>query len=59
MMPLATLPVALTNFSAQAVGKQTALLNWATTRELNSSHFSVERSTDGRAFLLTLTGVLR
>ena len=41
------LPVTLTRFTASAEGK-TALLSWATTEEINSDRFEIERSTDGR-----------
>lgn len=41
------LPVELVNFRAVARGKE-AILNWQTNQEVNSSHFAIERSTDGR-----------
>jgi len=44
------LPVELTRFTATALPKQRALLNWTTQTETANSHFVVERSTDGRAF---------
>lgn len=50
MMPLATLPLELTAFTAEAVDKRTAQLNWTTQTEINSSHFMVQRSIDGVRF---------
>ncbi len=41
-------PVSLTSFSAQPLNTTDALLNWETASELNSSHYEIERSTDGR-----------
>ncbi len=43
------LPVELTAFDGQPRDKD-VLLNWTTGSELNSSHFNVERSTDGISF---------
>lgn len=43
------LPVELSAFDAQAREKD-VLLNWITGSEMNSSHFNVQRSTDGVAF---------
>jgi poly(3-hydroxybutyrate) depolymerase len=45
----ALLPVTLTRFKARAAGPVVEL-NWSTATETNSSHFSIERSSDGRAF---------
>jgi choice-of-anchor B domain-containing protein len=47
---LATLPVTLSSFTAQAMDKQVAQLNWTTSTEVNSSHFLVQRSADGAVF---------
>jgi hypothetical protein len=49
--PLATspLPVTLTQFTAQTQGRGVQLA-WTTASEVNSDHFVVERSLDGRAF---------
>ena len=44
-----TLPVTLLNFTAIAL-PNSVQLNWTTSSELNSSHFAVERSTDGIHF---------
>ncbi len=44
-----TLPVSLTEFRAEAVGKAVDL-SWATATETGSGHFRVERSTDGTTF---------
>ncbi|HCY89709.1 MAG TPA: hypothetical protein DHV17_05565 [Chitinophagaceae bacterium] len=44
-----SLPVTLLNFDAQRNGSVN-LLKWATSQELNSSRFLVERSSDGRNF---------
>jgi hypothetical protein len=41
------LPVTLVSFDVQSEGK-TAMLNWSTTEESNSSHFEVERSVNGK-----------
>jgi hypothetical protein len=43
----APLPVTLVAFDVQKEGK-TAMLNWSTTEETNSSHFEVERSVNGK-----------
>ncbi len=47
----AVLPVELTNFTARAIEKQRALLNWTTAAEVGNSHFEVERSVDGVNFV--------
>ncbi len=44
-----TLPVTLLSFTASKQGAQN-LLQWATTQEVNSSYFGVERSDDGVNF---------
>ena len=43
------LPVQLLSFTAQA-SKNDAICNWQTTHEINTDHFTVERSTDGSSF---------
>lgn len=43
-------PVRLISFTAKKQGTS-ALLNWATSMELNSSRFDVERSADGNIFI--------
>lgn len=43
----APLPVTLIEFVA-VKQEQTALLSWKTTEEINSDHFAIERSTDGK-----------
>lgn len=48
------LPVTLTSFTA-APAKQDVLLNWATATEVNTSHFTLQRSTDGRQFTTIAT----
>jgi hypothetical protein len=45
------LPVTLTSFTAQASGRAVQLA-WQTATEVNSDHFVVERSLDGRTFTL-------
>jgi len=45
----ALVPVELINFNAQKKGKE-IILNWQTAQEQNSSHFIVEKSTDGTRF---------
>ncbi|MEM6769286.1 MAG: choice-of-anchor B family protein [Bacteroidota bacterium] len=47
---LATLPVTLRSFTATAIAKQTASLEWVTEEENNASHFAVQRSADGINF---------
>lgn len=42
-------PVTLVDFNARRNGK-TNLVSWSTSQELNTSHFIVERSSDGRSF---------
>jgi hypothetical protein len=44
-----TLPVSLSSFTAESV-KSSVNLDWITETEDNSSHFSVERSSDGTTF---------
>jgi hypothetical protein len=44
------LPVSLVNFTAKADNKG-ALLAWKTESEVNVSHFDVEKSLDGKAFI--------
>jgi len=44
------LPVVLTSFSGQA-GTAGSVLRWVTASETSSSHFEVERSADGQAFV--------
>ena len=43
------LPVKLINFSAKDLGNKVEV-KWVTTSEINSSHYLVERSTDGHQF---------
>lgn len=45
----ALLPVKLSNWKASLV-KSTAVLNWTATQENNVSHYSIERSYDGRNY---------
>ncbi|MFZ4058838.1 MAG: T9SS type A sorting domain-containing protein, partial [Ferruginibacter sp.] len=44
------LPVLLSLFNASLIGSNLAKVNWATSMELNSARFEVERSIDGRNF---------
>jgi hypothetical protein len=44
-----TLPLALVTFDAQLIYKN-VLLQWSTSSEQNTSHFDIERSTDGNNF---------
>lgn len=44
-----TVPVVLSNFDVQNKNNQN-LLSWSTAQESNSSHFSIERSSDGTNF---------
>lgn len=51
MTSLATLPVQLASFTAQAApGSRSAQLAWTTASEVNNAYFDVERSFDGAAF---------
>jgi trimeric autotransporter adhesin len=43
------LPVTLTKFNAQPKGTD-VIVTWTTANELNSSHYIIERSADGRSF---------
>jgi len=45
-----TLPLDLLTFTGQLQNDKTVLLNWKTENEINTSHFVVERSTDGNRF---------
>ena len=42
------LPVELSHFEAQPFGNKDALLDWRTASEINTSHFEVQRSTNGK-----------
>jgi trimeric autotransporter adhesin len=44
------LPLDLLTFNGTLQTDLTSLLNWKTENEVNTSHFSVERSVDGRSF---------
>jgi len=46
---LAALPVTYAYFNGQNAGSKN-VLNWATTAEVNSDHFDIQRSTDGNNF---------
>ena len=43
-------PVKLTSFTVKALAKDKVVLNWNTAQEQNFSHFTIERSVDGRDF---------
>jgi PQQ-dependent dehydrogenase (s-GDH family) len=45
-----TLPLDLLSFTGQLQNDNTVLLTWKTENEVNTSHFAVERSTDGTRF---------
>jgi hypothetical protein len=45
-----TIPVELLFFNAQNIDKQTVRLDWATSSEINSAYFDVEKSENGRDF---------
>ena len=47
--PFNPLPVTLSSFTASIIS-QAAVLNWTTSTEINSSHFEIEKSTDGQNF---------
>jgi len=49
--PTLPLPVNFLYFNVRKQGKNVGLLSWKTAREANSSHYDVERSTDGINFL--------
>ncbi|MGB8193651.1 MAG: T9SS type A sorting domain-containing protein [Chitinophagaceae bacterium] len=44
-----TLPITLSSFEASLINKKIAL-SWTTEQEKNASHFTIERSTDGKEF---------
>ncbi|MEO5996663.1 MAG: glycosyl hydrolase [Chitinophagaceae bacterium] len=44
-----TLPVSLTSFTARIQGKKIAI-DWTTTKEVNSDHFEIKRSSNGADF---------
>jgi hypothetical protein len=46
-----TVPIKLAQYQARALGSTAVLNTWQTAQEINSSHFVVERSTDGRNFV--------
>mgnify|MGYP003597335677 CR=1 FL=1 len=45
-----TLPVTFAGFNGRLQGNN-VLLDWTTSTEINSSHFEIERSTDGNRFI--------
>ncbi len=45
-----TTPVTLTTLTAKPTEAKEVILNWQTATETNSSHFIIERSTDGKEF---------
>ena len=47
------LPLTLLSFTASKENNDLVQLNWVTTNELNTSHFIIERSTDGTHFTNT------
>ena len=47
------LPLTLVYFSAQKTGPDQITLNWSSENETNTSHFIVEKSTDGDSFTQT------
>ena len=44
------LPVKLTSFTAKGLSTDKVVLNWNTSQEKNSSHFTIEKSLDGKEF---------
>ena len=44
------LPLTLIQFSGKVLAGNDALLNWRTANEVNTSHFELQRSSDGRSF---------
>lgn len=44
------LPITLLHFDAVKANNNTAMLHWSTATELNTSHFEVERSSNGKNF---------
>lgn len=50
VLGVSPLPVILTSFEAED-RDGTVELSWATSAEINNSHFEIQKSTDGRAFL--------
>jgi hypothetical protein len=53
----ANLPIKLKSFTAAVVGGSTASLKWTSALESNSSHYEVEKSTDGKNY--TVIGTVR
>ncbi len=49
-LTLFTLPLDLLSFTGQLQNNNSVLLNWKTENEINTSHFVIERSTDGVRF---------
>ena len=49
--PATVLPLDLTAFIAQIKNDKTVQLNWLTANEVKTSHFDIERSTNGVAFV--------
>lgn len=49
-LPTSPLPVTFIYFNASKQNETTAILNWKTSQEINTSHFEVERSNDAVNF---------
>ena len=47
---LTILPLTLVDFTVTKQNNNSALLNWQTTNEINTSYFNIQRSTDGSNF---------
>jgi len=45
-----SLPLTLTDFTAKLENPKKVMLNWSTEMEINTSHFVIQRSTDGTSF---------
>ena len=50
-----TLPVELISFEAKLKNQDQVSLNWKTSSELNNSHFTMAKSSDGKIFTLLTT----
>lgn len=46
------LPIHLTSFEGQCTDNKTTLLQWTTQQETESSHFEIEKSTNGKTFVV-------
>jgi hypothetical protein len=50
--PMQTVPVKFTSITAENVSKSINKINWKVENEINIAHYDIEKSSDGRSFIL-------